>query len=237
MVEVTIWLALLAGLASFFSPCVFPLIPAYLAQLTGSSISDNKVHASTKLILIRSLGFIAGFTIIFLLMGASSTFIGGLFLDNRLLLERLGGIVIIIFGLQMMGIISLRILLSEKRLNVKPKKKNSFMGSLLLGFVFAAAWTPCIGLTLGAILYMAMHAGMTEAVFYLFFYSLGLGIPFILVALLYSKSLDRLKKFNKWLPRIQKTGGFVMIILGILLITGQFAIISNRLAQYIPFNI
>ncbi|KGA98073.1 cytochrome C biogenesis protein DsbD [Alkalihalobacillus alcalophilus ATCC 27647 = CGMCC 1.3604] len=237
MAEVTIGLAFLAGLASFFSPCIFPLIPAYLAQLTGASISDNKINASTKLILIRSLGFIGGFTIIFLLLGASSTFIGALFLEYRLLFERIGGIIIIIFGLQMIGVISLQMLLSEKRIQKKPKKSSSFAGSLMLGFLFAAAWTPCIGLILSAILYMASMAEIGQAMFYLFIYSMGLGLPFLLVGLIYSKSIDKLRKFNKWLPRIQKISGAIMVALGLLLISGKFAQISAFLAQFTPFDI
>ncbi|KMK75694.1 cytochrome c biogenesis CcdA family protein [Alkalihalobacillus pseudalcaliphilus] len=237
MIEVTVGLAFLAGLASFFSPCIFPLIPAYLAQLTGASISDNKIHASTKLIVTRSLGFIAGFTVIFLLMGASSTFIGNLFLEYRQLFERVGGIIIIVFGLQMIGIISLQMLLSEKRIAKKPKQGSSFTGSLLLGLLFAAAWTPCIGLILSAILYMASMAEVSQAMFYLFIYSMGLGLPFLLVGLLYSKSIDKLRKFHKWLPRIQKASGVIMIVLGLLLVSGQFYRLSMFLSQFTPFKI
>ena len=116
MAEVTIWLAFLAGVVSFLSPCIFPLVPAYLAQLTGTNIADNQVGADRKLILSRSIGFVIGFTTIFLLLGASSTFIGQAFWSNRQLFEQIGGIIIFVFGLQMMGIISIRMLISEKRI-------------------------------------------------------------------------------------------------------------------------
>ncbi|OIJ22494.1 cytochrome c biogenesis protein CcdA [Anaerobacillus alkalidiazotrophicus] len=233
----SIWLALLAGIVSFLSPCIFPLVPAYLAQLTGTSISDNQLHADRKLIISRSLGFIIGFTIIFLLLGASSTAFGQLFMRNRELLEKIGGIVIVVLGLQMLGLFSIKMLMSEKKLQTKPKKSMSFLGSVGFGFVFGAGWSPCIGLVLSSILILAAQSGtMASGMFLLFVYSIGLGIPFLLVALLYSRSLNKIRRMNKYLPMIQKTSGIVMIILGILLYTGLFARISGWLAQYIPFN-
>ncbi|OIJ16772.1 cytochrome c biogenesis protein CcdA [Anaerobacillus alkalilacustris] len=233
----SIWLALLAGIVSFLSPCIFPLVPAYLAQLTGTSISDNQLHADRKLIISRSLGFIIGFTIIFLLLGASSTAFGQLFMRNRELLEKIGGIVIVVLGLQMLGLFSIKMLMSEKKLQTKPKKSMSFLGSVGFGFVFGAGWSPCIGLVLSSILILAAQSGtMASGMLLLFVYSIGLGIPFLLVALLYSRSLNKIRRINKYLPIIQKTSGIVMIILGILLYTGLFARISGWLAQYIPFN-
>ncbi|WP_084034553.1 cytochrome c biogenesis CcdA family protein [Anaerobacillus alkalilacustris] len=234
---ISIWLALLAGIVSFLSPCIFPLVPAYLAQLTGTSISDNQLHADRKLIISRSLGFIIGFTIIFLLLGASSTAFGQLFMRNRELLEKIGGIVIVVLGLQMLGLFSIKMLMSEKKLQTKPKKSMSFLGSVGFGFVFGAGWSPCIGLVLSSILILAAQSGtMASGMLLLFVYSIGLGIPFLLVALLYSRSLNKIRRINKYLPIIQKTSGIVMIILGILLYTGLFARISGWLAQYIPFN-
>ena len=234
---VSLWIALFAGVVSFLSPCVFPLVPAYIAQLTGSGISDNKVMADRKLIMSRSVGFIIGFTSIFLVLGASSSFIGHIFFQNRDLLEKLGGIIIVLFGLQLMGIFNLNFLISEKRL-MKPTKSTSFGRSVLFGLVFAAGWSPCIGLVLGSILTLAAQSGGTfDAVFLLFMYSLGLGIPFILVAFLYSKSLDKIRNVNRFLPIIQKTSGAIMIILGVMLFTGIFFQMANYLSQHIPFNI
>ncbi|UTR09240.1 cytochrome c biogenesis CcdA family protein [Evansella sp. LMS18] len=233
----TMWVALFAGVVSFLSPCVFPLVPAYVAQLTGSGISDNKVMADRRLILSRSIGFIIGFTSIFLILGASSSYIGHIFFQNRDLLERLGGIIIVLFGLQLMGIFNLNFLLSEKRL-MKPTKTTSFGRSVLFGLVFAAGWSPCIGLVLGSILTLAAQSTDTfGAMFLLLMYSLGLGIPFLIVAILYSKSLDKVRNLNKFLPIIQKTSGVIMVILGILLFTGLFFRMASYLSQYIPFNI
>lgn len=238
MIEVTVWLAFAAGVISFLSPCVFPLVPAYLAQLTGTTVSDNKIIAERSLIFSRSIGFIIGFSLIFMILGAASTFIGELFAGNRKLFEQIGGIIIVVFGLQMMGIISIRALLSEKRIAVKPRMSTSFASSVLLGFLFGMGWSPCIGLALSSILILASDAGtMWKGMFLLAIYSLGLGVPFLLVSLIWSKSLDKLRKMNKWLPAIQKTGGAVMVVLGILLFTGHFNLLSSYLARYVPFGI
>ncbi len=235
---ISIWIALFAGIISFLSPCIFPLVPAYLAQLTGTSVSNNQLNVDKKIILSRSIGFIIGFTIIFLLLGASATAFGQLFMKNRELLEKVGGIIIVVLGLQMYGIFSFRMLMSEKRLNSKPKKTTSFFGSVGFGFVFGAGWSPCIGLALSSILILSAQTGtMASGMLLLLVYSIGLGIPFILVALLYSKSLNKIKKINKFIPIIQKVSGVIMVILGILLYTGLFARISGWLAQFIPFNI
>lgn len=235
---ISIWLALFAGIISFLSPCVFPLVPAYLAQLTGTQISNNQLDVNKKVIITRSIGFIMGFTIIFLLLGASSTFLGQIFMQNRQLLEKIGGIIIVVFGLQMMGLFSIKMLMSEKRLHTKPKKSTSFLGSVMFGFVFGAGWSPCIGLALSSILILAAQSGtMGSGMFLLFIYSIGMGIPFLLVALLYSRSLNKIRKMHKYIPIIQKVSGAIMIVLGILLYTGLFARLSAYLAQFIPYSI
>ncbi len=233
----SIWLALFAGIISFLSPCVFPLVPAYLAQLTGTQISNNQLDVNRKIIISRSIGFIIGFTIVFLLLGASSTFIGQIFMKNRQLLEKIGGIVIVVLGFQMLGLFSIKILMSEKRLHTKPKKSTSFLSSVLFGFVFGAGWSPCIGLVLSSILILAAQSGtMASGMFLLFIYSLGMGIPFLLVALVYSRSLNKIRKINKFIPTIQKVSGAIMVVLGILLYTGLFSRLSGYLAQFIPVN-
>ncbi|SDY46314.1 cytochrome c-type biogenesis protein [Evansella caseinilytica] len=234
---VSLWIALFGGIISFLSPCVFPLVPAYIAQLTGSGIANNEVMADRKLIISRSIGFIIGFTSIFLVLGASSSFLGSLFFYNQTLLEKLGGIVIVLFGLQLIGIFNIQFLLSEKKL-LKPSKSTSFGRSIFFGLVFAAGWSPCIGLVLGSILTLAASSTNTfGAIILLLMYSLGLGIPFLLVALLYSKSLDKIRNINRFLPIIQKVSGGIMIVLGVMLFTGLFAKMAAYLSQFIPFNI
>ncbi|MDG5786416.1 cytochrome c biogenesis CcdA family protein [Evansella sp. AB-P1] len=234
---ISLWIALFAGVVSFLSPCVFPLVPAYIAQLTGSNISNNQVMADQKLIISRSIGFIIGFTSIFLILGASSSFIGNIFFQNQTLLERLGGIIIVLFGLQLMGVFNITFLLSEKRLS-RPTKSASFGRSVIFGLVFAAGWSPCIGLVLGSILTLAAQStDAYGAMILLLMYSLGLGIPFLLVAVLYSKSLDKIRNMNRYLPIIQKSSGVIMVILGVMLFTGIFARMAGYLSQFIPFNI
>ncbi|TMW73998.1 cytochrome c biogenesis CcdA family protein [Alteribacter natronophilus] len=228
----SMWLALFAGVVSFLSPCVFPLVPAYLAQLTGTNITNNQLQADRKLIFTRSIGFIIGFTSIFLLLGASSTMIGSLFAANQQLLEQLGGIVLVLFGLQLTGVFTLSFLMKEKRYH-SPKKTASFVRSILFGLFFAAAWSPCIGLVLGSILSIASTESMWGGMFLLFIYSMGLAVPFLLVGMLYAKSLNRMKNINRYLPVIQKASGGVMIVFGILLFTGLFNRMSAYLAQYI----
>ncbi|TES56384.1 cytochrome c biogenesis protein CcdA [Halalkalibacterium halodurans] len=235
--EVTIWLAFAAGLVSFLSPCVLPLVPAYLAQITGTSVKENQIEADRRLLIYNSIGFISGFTLIFMILGASSTVIGQLFSNNRVLIEQIGGIIIFVFGLQMIGVISLNLLYKEKRLSIGKRKTASFGNSVILGIVFGAGWTPCIGLVLSSILILSsqtetLYTGMLM----LFVYSMGLALPFFAVALLWSKSLHKLKKFNRLLPTIQKISGAIMIILGILLFTGQFRILATYFARFVPFN-
>ncbi|SFL63972.1 cytochrome c biogenesis CcdA family protein [Salibacterium qingdaonense] len=240
MNEVSIWLAFGAGVVSFLSPCIFPLVPAYLAQLTGSTVADGEVQVGRRIVLSRSLGFILGFTLIFMVLGLTSTTIGSLLNNSRTqdVIQQVGGIVIILFGLQMTGIISIKALMSDKKLHRAPKKSSSFAGSVFFGVVFAAGWTPCIGLVLGGILTLAGSAEtMYTGLLMLFIYSMGLGIPFLIVGLLYSKSLYKLKGLNKWLPRIQRGSGLIMIALGILLFTGYFQTLSAYFAQFNPFSI
>ncbi|WP_240375653.1 cytochrome c biogenesis CcdA family protein [Bacillus piscicola] len=238
MNEITIWLALGAGVVSFLSPCVFPLVPAYLAQLSGTTVAENEIKADQRLIILRSLGFILGFTIIFMLLGASSTFVGQLFSRYNNLVAQIGGIIIVLFGLQMAGVLSVRSLMSEKKISSKPKKTDSFGGSVMFGLFFAAGWSPCVGLVLGSILTLASQSGtMMTGMAMLFIYSIGMGIPFLLVAVFYSKSLHKLRRFHKLMPRIQKAGGVIMIIMGVMLFFGYFQMLSSYLAQFVPFSI
>lgn len=220
----------------FFSPCVFPLVPAYLAQLTGTDVKGGAVNANRGLIISRSVGFITGFTIIFLLLGLSASAIGTWFALYGTLIERIGGIIIILFGLQMSGLISLQSLITERRIFKRgPKKVSSFSGSVGFGLVFAAGWTPCIGLILGSILYMAsQEETMFSGVGLLLVYSIGLGVPFLLVSLIFSQSLNKLSGLNRYLPMIQKTSGVIMILLGLALFTGLFSTVSAYFGSFVP---
>lgn len=234
MDEVSLGIAFIAGLVSFFSPCIFPLVPAYVAQLTGSN-GGAGMNVDRKLIFTRSVGFILGFTIVFILLGISSTFIGSWFAQYGTAFEQIGGIIIIIFGLQMAGILSIRALLTEKKITKQPKKATSFTGSIFFGLFFASGWTPCIGIALGSILALAGDSGtMMMGTSMLFLYSMGLGLPFMGVSLLYAKSFQKLSSFQRYLPLIQKASGYMMILLGILLFSGLFRELSMYLSRFIP---
>ncbi|MFV8828891.1 cytochrome c biogenesis CcdA family protein [Alkalihalobacterium sp. APHAB7] len=225
-------MAFSAGMLSFFSPCVFPLIPAYIATLTGSSISDNKVNAMKRTVMVRSVSFILGFSIVFILLGASASFMGQLFFENRNLVEKMSGFLIIVFGLQMAGLLKLKFLMREKRVQVNTTRRG--MGnSFIIGMAFAFGWTPCVGIVLSSILLLAASVEtMGSGMLMLAVYSLGLGIPFFILSILLTYSLKVIKNVNKWLPKLSIFNGWVLIGLGLLLFTGQFQKLSAWLAQF-----
>ncbi|MGP4081847.1 cytochrome c biogenesis CcdA family protein [Pseudalkalibacillus sp. R45] len=227
MEQVTVLIAFTAGVVSFFSPCVFPLIPAYVACITGSTIEDNKISINKRVVFSRSIMFIIGFSIIFVLLGASASLLGELFTDFRDLFTKIGGLLIIVFGMQMAGILKLKLFMSEKRMRMDHTKEKNSWRSLLMGMVFAAGWSPCIGLALSSILILAGSSGtMMTGIFMLIVYSLGMAIPFLLIAIIITYSLTFTKRINKLLPKISLISGWMLMILGFLLFTGQLQKIS-----------
>ncbi|WP_100334031.1 cytochrome c biogenesis CcdA family protein [Bacillus alkalisoli] len=232
MDNLTLLVAFTAGLLSFFSPCVFPLIPAYIATLTGSAVKDGKVNVQKRIVFIRSISFILGFSIVFIMLGASASFVGQLFMDNRLLIEKISGLLIIIFGLQMAGLLKIKMLMREKRVEVE-NRKTGLWNSLLIGMAFAFGWTPCVGIALSSILLLAASVDtMTNGLLMLTVYSLGLGIPFLVVSFIVTYSLKAVKNINRILPKLSIINGALLIILGLLLFTGQFQRLSGWLAQF-----
>lgn len=233
MENISIYFALSAGLLSFFSPCVFPLIPAYVAHLTDGTVSSGKVNTEKRVLFLRSISFILGFSIVFVLLGASASFVGQLFLKNKLLIQMLGGILIIIFGLQMLGIFKIKFLMSEKRFVQKEYTKATSVRSFILGLAFGSGWTPCVGLALSSILLLASSSEtIYSGMFLLWIYSLGLGIPFLILSVIVTYSLNVVKKINKLLPKLSVVNGVILIVMGILLFTGQMQKISAYLSTY-----
>lgn len=229
MNEVNLGIAFLAGIISFLSPCVFPLVPVYLAQLTGGSITEQELQAESKVVMLRSIGFVVGFSIVFLLLGASSTLLGKLFFAYRVWIEKIGGFIIIIFGLQMAGVFSFSLLMREKRVSMTMplSQTKSMLRSVVMGFAFGAGWTPCIGLVLSSILILASQSNtMWEGMLLLLVYSMGLGVPFLLIATLWSRSLQKFQQINRLLPAIQKFSGGLLVLLGLMLLTGMFKQLS-----------
>lgn len=233
MENVTVIFALTAGVLSFFSPCIFPLIPAYTAHLTGGTINGGKVLVDKQTVMIRSLFFILGFSVIFVLMGASASWIGQLFTSYRETVERVSGLLIIIFGLQMLGWLQLNFLMKTKSFNSSAKPSANPFSSFLIGLAFGSGWTPCVGLALSSILLMA---GSTETVysgmFMLWIYSLGLGIPFLIISFTLTYSFKTVKSISKILPKLSKINGIILLGMGLLLFTGQMQIISSWLSSW-----
>jgi cytochrome c-type biogenesis protein len=235
MDNITILFAIAAGMLSFFSPCIFPLLPAYLANLTGSYGSGGHTSVSNRTLMIRSTLFILGFTVVFVLMGASASMIGQIFTANRGLLEKISGLLIIIFGLQIAGILNLRMLMFQKQRETKAPKNGSGWHSFVVGVAFGTGWTPCVGLALSSILLLAGSSEtMFNGIFLLLFYSLGLGVPFLLISILITKSMGIMRKINKWLPRLSLLNGWILIAMGLLLFTGQLQKLSAWLASFAP---
>lgn len=236
MMEVSIWFALAAGALSFFSPCVFPLLPAYVSHLTGGQARDGHMKVERSVVLLRSFGFIAGFSLIFILMGASASFLGEMFSEYRIYIEQIAGILIIVFGLQMMGWLSFSFLLKDTR-SFETKKKGTAWGSILLGMAFASGWSPCVGLTLSSILLLASASStLTQGVALLIVYSIGLAVPFLLISLMITKTFTVMKTINRILPGLSKINGALMIILGFLVFSGKMQQISSYLSVFSFFS-
>ncbi len=230
-------LAFSAGLVSFFSPCVLPLIPAYVSYLTGTAVTEMGTMGPAKSrlnLLYKSIGFVIGFTIIFIIMGASISSIGKLFAANQDIFRKAGGALIIIFGLHTTGLFKIKLLYFEKRL-LPFGKSTEGASSIFLGMAFATGWTPCIGPILSSIL---IYAGSMETIgkgiLLLLIYSVGLAVPFILTALAIENFSKYFKKFSRYLPVVSVISGILMIIMGILVFTNKLAILS-RYMNFIDF--
>lgn len=222
--QVSISVAFLAGLASFLSPCVLPLVPIYLAQLVGQSVYQStdsegrEIERPARLnTFLHALVFVAGFTVAFVSLGATASALGAFLKLHQFLLRQVGGILMVVIGLHLTGIFKLPFLYRTKRFQYRPNRPG-YPASFLIGLIFAIGWTPCVGLILGPILVLASNTGtLREGVMLLLVYSLGLGIPFLLLGL----GLDRLSKLLKWLKphtwKIEIGTGIIMIVLGIMI--------------------
>lgn len=231
--SVTFAVAFLAGLLSFLSPCVLPLVPSYLGFVTGMSLDDLRAGADRKAILIPALVFVAGFSLVFLFMGLAATFLGQLFQLYRDWIARLGGALIIVFGLHLLGVFRIAPFMRERRLQLQ--SKPGLIGAGIAGFVFGAGWTPCIGPVLGTVLTLAsVRANTGTALFLLGFYSLGLAVPFILAALMTGTFLNTSKRVRFALPLIEKISGGLLLLVGILLVSGSFTRMAAFFARYTP---
>ena len=225
-------IAFTAGLLSFLSPCVLPLIPRYVTFISGLSLED--VLKSRRAALIHSLLFVLGFTLIFLAFGATATALGQLLLYQRAWITRIGGLLIIVFGLYMLGVFNISLFSRERRVHIA-NKPVGYLGTLLVGVAFGAGWTPCIGPILGSILtYAASSADLARGLWLLLAYSLGLAVPFLLAAVAVERFLDFFGRMKRQMNWITRTSGVLMIVVGILMITNYFTVLAATLQQYTP---
>jgi len=222
--DITTFIAFIAGVVSFFSPCILPLLPVYISYITGISV-DKLAEGNTvdkNKILPEIILFVLGFSVVFILLGASASSLGKALLSHQKILKTIGGIIIILFGLQVTGLIKFKFLEYEKRIQLKAKPLTIF-GSLLMGMAFAAGWTPCIGPILGSIITVAAaRETVWQGITLLSFYSLGLAVPFLLIGLALNWCLKMFAKAKKYLMVIYPASGVLLIVFGILMLLGKF---------------
>jgi cytochrome c-type biogenesis protein len=232
--NISYFVAFTAGLLTFLSPCILPLIPSYIAYISGVSFKDlkesgNKEEVRRKTI-THSLLFILGFSVIFILLGLTATFIGKVLFAYQNYVRMIGGFLIIIFGLYITGLLKLDFLMKERKFNIAPIKGATHISSFLIGLTFAMAWTPCAGPILGSILVLAgTKSTAMEGAKLLTVYSLGIAVPFFITSLLINKFLEYFNRFKNVVRTINIVGGVFLIIVGILVMTNYIAVISEKL--------
>ena len=221
-----------AGLISFLSPCVLPLIPGYISYISGQSLQE--ILNQRKINIFPLILFCFGFSTVFIIFGASASLLGKLFLQNSEILRIIAGIIIVIFSLQLIGIINIQYLNFEKRFDAKESRNILF--PYVIGVAFGFGWTPCIGPILGSILALAsIEETLTRAVILLILYSLGLAIPFVLSGYLIQRFLLFSKNFRKNINLISKIGGIILLVTGILILTNQLQAIGFYIIEIFPF--
>jgi cytochrome c-type biogenesis protein len=235
--NITLISAFVAGLLSFLSPCVLPLIPSYITYITGLSFADlqeeHPSHVVRRKTVIHSLLFIAGFTTVFVLLGASATFIGGFMQEYMKLIRRIGGVLIVLFGIHLTGLVPIQMLLGEKRFTIH-NKPAGYVGSFLVGVAFSAGWTPCIGPILASILMVAAtEETLDHGIFLLLAYSMGLAIPFLLSALALHRFLVAFNRFKKHIRLFEIATGIFLIVIGVMVYGNYLTKISTLFARFL----
>jgi cytochrome c-type biogenesis protein len=217
---------------SFLSPCVLPLVPSYLTFVTGMSLDDvQRVRRST---VVHALLFILGFTIVFVLLGATATVVGRLLLQQRLWLTRVGGVLVMLFGLYLLGVLNIAPFSRERRLHLS-NKPLGYLGSVLVGVAFAAGWTPCIGPILGGILtYTATQADFAQGIGLLLTYALGLAVPFVLSAIAVERLIELTRAYSRHLIWVSRISGALVLALGVLMVTGYLPLLTAFLQSLTP---
>ena len=231
--EVHLPIAFLAGLISFLSPCVLPLIPGYISYISGTSF-DKKSYIKKNLIVVKTIFFTLGFSFVFIALGSTASFIGKFFLVNSNIFRIIAGLIIIFFSLHLIGIINFNFMNKDIRIFTDQYSSNLAF-PLLVGAAFGFGWTPCIGPILGSILTLAaIEENINKSILLLSFYSLGLAIPFIISGILIDKFLLFSKNFKKYISTITKVGGAILLLTGIAIVTGQLQILGFFILEYFP---
>jgi cytochrome c-type biogenesis protein len=229
--------AFAAGFVSFISPCVLPLVPAYLSLLTGTSLEELQADESRARMrstaVAHALAFVGGFTVVFVALGLTASAIGGVLNANRVLIAQIGGCVIVILGLQMMGMLRIPFLMMDARVHVQHDRRT-YWTSALVGIAFAAGWSPCIGPILAGILAIASQQHNAEAAVLLLVYSLGLAVPFLLTALAIGAVLPVLNRIKRFLPAIEFAAGLFLVAVGLVLVNNAFLTVAGWFYQFVP---
>ncbi|HTC25291.1 MAG TPA: cytochrome c biogenesis protein CcdA [Gemmatimonadales bacterium] len=224
--------AFAAGLLSFLSPCVLPLVPSYVGFLTGMTLPE--MSGRRRVALLHALLFVAGFSLVFVLLGASATALGSALKYYQVWIARIGGILVIVFGVLCLGLVRVGFLEQDRRLQLQ-NKPVGYLGSAVVGIAFGAGWTPCIGPVLGAILSLAATAdSVSRGMLLLGVYSAGLAVPFLLAAIAVESFLDWFQRFRRFLPWVMRVSGVLLILVGLLMATGQFTRLAGWLQQLTP---
>jgi cytochrome c-type biogenesis protein len=250
--NVTLFMAFGAGLLSFISPCVLPLVPGYLSYISGLSLDEMRgtparagagtgaavavaaAPAARRQVVLASLAFILGFSIVFVSLGAAASAIGQFLIAQQTLFSRIAGAIIIVFGLHTMGVLRIEWLYQEKRVHTS-RKPAGFVGATLIGVAFAFGWTPCIGPILAGILALAgTQETVGQGVRLLSIYSLGLGVPFLATALMMNRFFTAMGRIRRHYHKIEIVSGVLLVIIGLLIFTNRFTVIAQWLTPYLP---
>lgn len=228
--------AFAAGMVSFLSPCVLPLIPGYLSFMTGLTTAElAEGSRRTSDVLVPALLFVLGFSMVFVALGASASVLGQFLSQYRAVIEKVAGVVVALFGVLMLGVIRIPGLYREARFDLAKSRSFGRGAGVVMGMAFGAAWTPCVGPILGSILALAAASGSVgRGALLLLAYSLGLGVPFLLVALLFDRATPLLRWLGRHSMTINRVAGVVLIVIGILIFSGKFTIIAAWLSSFVP---
>ncbi len=233
--DISLLIAFTAGFLSFVSPCVLPLVPSYVTYITGLTLEELTSETERKrvrgVIVVNSLLFIAGFSIVFVAFGASASLVGQMLITYQDFVRKLGGVLIVVFGLYVMGVLKLTFLMTEKRFQLQ-NRPAGYIGSVLVGVAFAAGWTPCVGPILGTILvYASTSDSMLTGVKLLSSYSLGIGLPLFVTALAVDSFLNYFKKVRAYMYGISVASGVFLVLVGVLIFTNSLALLTSALER------